>query len=112
MLVTEFFQLLTRVFYVLLAALTVTDYLRHRERMRFDIALVFLALSSSIIISLILGLFGLKPTDVPIVSKIGQIGLISQPYLLLRLVSYFRPLPGKIRWAAIIGWAVSCFVIL
>jgi signal transduction histidine kinase len=80
--------------------------------MRFDIALVFLALSSSIIISLVLVLFGLKPADVPIVSRIGQIGLISQPYLLLRLVSYFRPLPPKIRWGAIIGWAISCLVIL
>ena len=109
MLVTELLMSLTRILFVLLAALTVTDYLHHRDRIRRDIALVFVALSSSIIINLILGLFGLT---LPFVAKIGQLGVISQPYLLLRLVSYFRRVPTTIKRFALIGWFVSCLVVI
>jgi signal transduction histidine kinase len=112
MLVTELLMLLTRIFFVLLAGLTVFDYLRHRERIRLDIALVFVALSSSIIISVVLGLFGLTTADLPLFAKIGQIGLVSQPYLLLRLVSYFRRLPKVVRWGGTIGWVFSCLIII
>ncbi len=109
MLVTELLMLLTRIFFVLLAALTLTDYVRHKDRIRRDIALVFVALSSSIIINLILGLFGLT---LPFVAKIGQVGLISQPYLLLRLVSYFRRVPIGIKRFALIGWIISALVVI
>jgi len=107
--VTEFLMHLTRIFFVLLAILTVTDYLRHRDPIRRDIALVFVALSSSIVIGLILSLIGLK---LPFVAKIGPIGVISQPYLLLRLVNYFRPVPLNMKRGAAIAWAVSCLLLL
>lgn len=81
-----------------------------RKRIRLDIALV-VALSSSIIITVVLGLFGLTTTAVPFFGKIGQIGLVSQPYLLLRLVSYFRRLPNGVRWAGTIGWAAVAIII-
>lgn len=109
MLVTELLQTLTRVFFVLLAVLTVIDYLRHRDPIRRDVALVFVSLASSIVISILVSITGLQA---PWVSKIGQIGLVSQPFLLLRLVGYFRPIPRVIYRLALAGWAVSCVVLI
>lgn len=109
MLVTELFQTLSRVFFVLLAVLTVVDYLRHRDAIRRDVALVFISLSSSIVISIFLSVTGLQA---PWLSKIGQIGVVSQPFLLLRLVGYFRPLPRGVFRFALAGWVAACISLI
>ncbi len=109
MLVTELLMSLTRIFFVLLAALTTYDFFRHRDRVRRDVALMFISLSGTTIIALFLNITGLQ---LPWLLKIGQIGIISQPYLLLRLVAYFRAVPLGFKRAALVGWAVSCFVII
>ncbi|MBI1282440.1 MAG: hypothetical protein GC179_30215 [Anaerolineaceae bacterium] len=109
MLATELLMQLTRIFFVTLAALTTYDFIRHRDRVRRDIALVFVSLSSTTIISVFLSFTGLQ---LPWLLKIGQIGIISQPYLLLRLVAYFRAVPLAVRRAAFIGWILSSLVII
>lgn len=100
MLLTELLTHLTRVFFVLLVAITTVDYLLHHDRIRRDIALVFLCLSASILIGLFRSITGI---DFPWMSKIGQLALVAQPYLLLRLVKYFRFVPVTVERGAIAG---------
>ncbi len=109
MLVNDLLVLLTRVFFVSLAIITFVDFVRHGDRIRRDIALVFISLASTTIITVILGILGLQ---VPLLLKIGQVGVVSQPYLLLRLVAYFRTVPRNIKWLAIVGWVVSAAVVV
>ncbi len=100
MTVTEFLPILTRLGFLLLAALTVADLIRHRDRARLDVALVFVSLSASIILQPLLKFFGLS---LPWVSTAGTMALVAQPYLLLRIADYFQPVPLLIRRAALIG---------
>ncbi|MCA0457843.1 MAG: GAF domain-containing protein [Chloroflexi bacterium] len=109
MLVAELLLHLTRAFFIILSTLTLVDYLRHRDRIRRDIALVFLSLSSTTFILFFLSMTGLQA---PWLTKIGQVGIASLPILLLRMVGYFRPVSGKIKRIALIGWAASAVGIM
>src|SRR4051794_38687853 len=110
MLVTDLLVQLTRIFFVVLSILTVVDYLRHRDRTRRDIALVFVALASSTLISVFLQITGLQPQLWT--TLLGEIGVVSQPFLLLRLVAYFRTIPRVVWWVALIGWIISCIALV
>lgn len=109
MLVTDLLLTLTRAFFVLLAVLTAADYLAHRDPIRRDVALVFAALVSTTLVSLFLGITGLAW---PWLTKIGQIGLATHPYLLLRLVAYFRPINRRVWWLAGLGCGLSVLTIV
>ena len=99
-------QLITRGALVVIAGLTVFDFFRDRQRARLDIALMVLSLASSILSS------QLAPLAGPLarwVQTIGSIAVVAQPYLLLRLVEHFRPVPRLVRFAAqgglVLSWA-------
>lgn len=109
MLLTELLTHLTRVFFVLLVAITTLDYLLHRDRIRRDVALVFLCLSASILIGLFHSITGL---NFPWLAKVGQLALMAQPYLLLRLVKYFRFVPLTVERGAIVGLIITWIALI
>ncbi len=102
--VGDFLRLLTEVSFLLIAGLTMIDFLRHRDRTRLDIALMFGALVAIILIG-----WAARMTDTQArwVSLISALMLLAQPYLLLRLVQHFRPVRRAIRWSAFGGMLVS-----
>ena len=111
MTVTEFLSILTRLGFLLLAALALADLIRQRDRARLDVALVFVSLSASIVLQPLLKFFGLS---LPWVSTVGAMALVAQPYLLLRIADYFQPIPPGIRRAALAGllatWVLIAFL--
>ncbi len=102
-------QLITRGAFVVIAGLTVFDFLRDRQRARLDIALMFLSLAASILSSEVGPLTGRLARWVQTVSSIA---VVVQPYLLLRLVEHFRPVPRLVRVAAQGGLVVSWAILL
>jgi signal transduction histidine kinase len=95
---------LTRIFFILLTVITTIDYLRHRDEVRRDVALVFLCLSASNIIRLLMIITGIQGDWL---TRIGSLALIAQPFLLFRLVGYFRPVPTFIYRVGLAGMVAS-----
>jgi signal transduction histidine kinase len=95
---------ITRVSFVALGLLAVGDYLRHRDRTRRDIALAFGSLALPVAIPILTSLLSLQ---VPWLNSVGVLVLVAQPYLLLRLVCYFQPIPSIMRTIALGGMVLS-----
>jgi signal transduction histidine kinase len=129
--VNELLLLLTRIFFVGLALITSVDFIRHRDKIRRDVALVFLSLSFNIILTLIVNatrvqifnLGSLSASGDPYLHvvititrlqtfNIGSLAVLAQPYLLLRLVRYFRSVPTFIERGALLGMITSWALIL
>ena len=104
MTLNEFLTVLTRIVYVLVAIVTLTQWLRTRDRTRLDIALVFVSLGLTIVIQGAEQIFG-RP--IQWLENIGTLALLAHPYFLLRIAHYFRPVPPIVRRAALLGLAVS-----
>ncbi len=109
MALNEFLSLLSRYFFILLIILTLRDYLLHRDKIRRDIFLVILCLGCGSLIQAVRSLTG---SPLPELSKISQIALLAQPYLLVRLVRYFRPVSPAILRGALFGMVVSWVLLL
>lgn len=109
MTVTELLTHLTRITFVLLFVVTTIDYLRHRDKIRRDVALVFLCLSANTIVLFLVSLVGFRASWL---SQVGAVALIAQPYLLLRLVGYFRAVPVVLQRGALLGMVGSWVLLL
>lgn len=99
---------LSRGLFILLGLLTWLDFLRHRGRIRLDIALMFGVLG-------IISVIGVIGEIIRLPSWLNQFTsmlLMSHPYLLLRLVQHFRLLSRAIEWGAIAGMLISVLVLL
>jgi signal transduction histidine kinase len=94
---------------LLIAALTVVDLIWHRDRARIDIALMFGALAAIVLIQ---GLTTVMRRQVPWLGQVGAILLLAQPYLLLRLVQHFRPVPRPVQWVAFVGMVISWTILV
>jgi signal transduction histidine kinase len=105
--ITDLLELFTQISFVVLGAATLVDYLRHRDQTRRDIALMV----NSIGLVTALQLFTMI-TDLEFVwlRTFAVLALISQPYLLLRLVGYLHQVHRFIRLAAISSMTV-CFAL-
>ena len=108
MLVEDLLSWITQGCLLLIAALTLVDLVRHRDRTRIDIALMFGALAAIILIQ---GLTTLIRQQVPWLGLFGAILLLAQPYLLLRLVRHFRPVPRPIQLVALGGMIISWIIL-
>lgn len=104
MTVQELLTVLTSGFFLLLGVLTLSDYLRHREAIKRDIALAFGVIAFSIAVSLIRRVISNVPL---ILSTIASLALIAQPYLLLRLVRYLQPVATFFQRLAFAGMLIS-----
>ncbi|MBZ0303066.1 MAG: GAF domain-containing protein [Anaerolineae bacterium] len=107
--VSELLTHLSRIFFVVLAVRTLIDFLVYRDRIRRDIALVFLCLTSGILIGLFRAITGWA---LPWLSQVSTVALLAQPYLLLQLVSYFRPVPRLVMRGALAAMIVSWALVL
>lgn len=109
MTIEEFLTQLTRIFFVLLMIITLIDYLRYRDRVRRDVALVFVSLSINIIIVIFVQATGLQ---LPWLLRLGAVAVLAQPYLLLRLVRYLRPVPRLLYRGAVLAMIASWVLVL
>lgn len=100
----EFLTILTRIVFSLLALVTLTQALRHRDRTRFDIAAVFVSLAMTVVIQGIEGIIGF---EIPWLEKVGTLAVMAHPYFLLRIAHYFYPVPTLIRRGALLGLAIA-----
>lgn len=108
MTVNELLTVLTQAFFIILSILTLWLYLRQPNDIRRDIALTFGALAIPFYVQVLVPL--LMPLSVEVLITLGMLsffGLLAQPYLLLRLVCYFRPVPTLILRLALAGMLVS-----
>ena len=106
----ELLVLLIQALFILLAVVTAADWLRHRGEIRRDIALLFGSLG---LVFLIQVLENISDTESPVVESIEQFALLAHPYLLLRLLRYFRPVPQNLMRIALAGLLLNwVFLIL
>jgi PAS domain S-box-containing protein len=100
MTIEDLLTVLTQIIFLLVAGSTLSNWAMYRTKSRFDITLVFLSLAIAIIAQDLQRLF---PARAPVFGLIFLIALLTQPYLLLRVVRYFHPIPHLIQRIALIG---------
>jgi PAS domain S-box-containing protein len=101
--IADFLDLVTRIVMALVALLALADFLRHRGRVRLDVALMLASLG----IPMLRQFFPDEVSDLRWVSTPSSMIVVAQPYLLLRLVEDFRPVPRTYIGAAIAGMVLS-----
>jgi PAS domain S-box-containing protein len=106
---TDFLSLLTQSIFVLLAAITGVDFLRHGDRIRGDSALMFLSLAIVILVGWFTDISGM---EVIWLTVVGRVAFVAQPYLTLRLAQHFHAAPLWIRRFALAGLIVSALAII
>ncbi len=83
-------QAASQLVFLLIFLLTLINFLRNRDRAALEILGLFTCLAVIILLS---GFTKLTGFSSPILTLIATFLLLAQPYLLLRLVTHFRPLP-------------------
>ncbi len=105
----ELLTLLTRVSFVLLGALTLIDFVRHRDQARLSITLMFNSLAVPVAIGALMRVAGVTGGLLSIVSSLA---ILAQPYLLLRVVERFRPVPLELRRGARVAMILSWVIVI
>ena len=85
--------------FVILGGLSILGYIQHGGSIRRDIALMLLSITTPMMTSLINTFF---PNPIPILTILGTFALVTQPYWMLRLLAYFRPIPKLMNRTVII----------
>lgn len=109
MTLSSFLNLFVRLTFLLLTFLALRDLWRHRDRARLGVAAMF----GSLAVAILAG--RLQPRsdmEARLLQRVVVLGLITHPYLLLRLVSIFRPVSKGARWFSIGGLALCWLLIL
>ena len=94
---------------ILIALQTLVDFLRHRDRTRFEVFLLFGGLA---LIVLAQWLNNALNQSVPLLGRLGSILLVAHPYLLLRLVQHLRHISERFHLAALSGMILSWLFII
>jgi signal transduction histidine kinase len=102
-----FFEWLTQGSIVVLAIIVMAQWLRWRDRVSFDILLVFGSLAILLIIERAVPL---ASTHTAWIRPLGISVLLAHPYLLLRVVAHFRPVSRTVHRAAAAGLVLSLLV--
>lgn len=98
-------QLLTRAPFIVIFVMTVVELARHPRRANVDIALLFGAVSATIVIGWVATVFSLSPSAIR-TETISALAM-TLPYLLLRLVDDFAPAPSWLLRFAFAGLVVA-----
>src|SRR5579862_7867655 len=99
-------QFVTRAVFVLVFCLTLGDFVQWRDLARLEIAALFGGLACFIVEQAI----G-EVTRVPDwLMTIAVLALLTQPYLLLRVLLQFRRIPHYQHWIGAACLAVSCII--
>lgn len=88
---TDFLYIIIHIIFILLGALAIVDYFRHRSGTRRDIALMFGILAIPFVFQLIARLRGEEVSEGAQILSVTA--LVLEPYLLLRLVRYLQSTP-------------------
>lgn len=95
--------LITRLTYALIGLKVLIDLARWRDRNRLNIALLFGTLAIVVLGQKYMTLTGARPLWLV---KLNQLLVLAHPYLVLRLVEHFRPVPRLLRRFALVGMIV------
>jgi signal transduction histidine kinase len=112
MTLNEFLTEATQVTLILIAVLTLANFLRYRDQTRLDIALMFAALAYIVVMGDFIAARGTGDRLDHWLSLSTQIVLMAHPYLLLRLVLDFRPVPAWVHWFAFVGMILSAVLLI
>lgn len=105
----KFLEVLSQIFLLIVTGSTLFNWARYRDRTRRDIALVFVTLTTSIILQDLQNLLGV---DLPWLNKLGTLFVVSHPYFLLKLAQYFSPVRKAVQRAALVGLVISWVVLI
>jgi len=100
MTIEDFLTTIAQLIFLFLAGSSLFNWLNHRTRVRFDIALVFLSLAIVIISQYLQAVF---PAFETALAFLFIIALLIQPYLLLRVTGHLRPIAPLFHRLALIG---------
>src|SRR5688572_12147282 len=109
MTVLELLTQLSRISLLGIALITGINYLRVRDPIRRDIFLTFLSLTASTWLRLFTSI---TTVEIPGQTLIGQCFLVAQPFLLVRLIGYFRPVPRPAFLTALAGMVISWLLLI
>jgi hypothetical protein len=98
---------IVRGLFVLIAVLTAVDFIRQRDQVRLEVALLFVSKAHTVAL-----LIEERSTRPDWLAVLGRIAVAAQPYLLLRLVQRLQPVPAWIQRVAIAGMVLSCGILL
>lgn len=105
---TDLLTLITEGILILLSVITIRDFLRHRNAIRRDIALMFGALATPLYILLLATLIPtLSVVVLTILGVVAYFTLLAQPFLMLNLLRYFHPVPARVMQIAGIAMLLS-----
>jgi hypothetical protein len=107
--VIEFSQHLTRLIYLAVAIITLFEFVAYRDETRLDIALMFASFGITVLGQEYEELTGIESG---LITLSQVLPLMAQPYLLVRLVGHFRPVPAWVRRLALAGAAVSWLALI
>jgi signal transduction histidine kinase len=104
----NFIEWFTQGAIVVLAILTLLKWLRWRDRSSLEIVFVFGSLAALLIVERVLAVAHLQPSWI---APLRLTVLVAHPYLLMRVVSYFRPVSTFIRRFAPVAVILSLLVV-
>jgi len=102
-------QLVTQGVFVFAFVLTLVDYLRRPALQRLELAILFGCLTPIIVLQLISHTLGEVPTWV---SLLAVVAFMAHPYALIRLLTYFRPVPRFQQVLSAVMLAGACAFLL
>jgi signal transduction histidine kinase len=106
---TDLISLIVDIAFALTALATLIELARHPDRARLDIALLFGSLGFAVVGGAVIKALGLT---LPWFSPLTSLLLLAHPFLLLRVVEYFRPLSRRVQWLALAGLLASWLIVL
>jgi signal transduction histidine kinase len=109
MTLNDFLTYLTQATILVIAVLTLADYLRHRDQARLDITLLFTALALNVIVPRLAALLNIES---PWTTKLSQIMIMTHPFLLLRLVAHFRIVHRQFYWFTLGGLLLTVVLLV
>ena len=102
-------QFVTDLVFIVIFAVTAIEFAKHRDRSRLEIALMFGSLALIILEQGLSQLTGLRAREITLLSTLV---ILTQPFLLLRLVGHFSRVPWYQQVIGIIYLALSCAVMI
>jgi len=105
----DLLNFIVRATFILIAVITIIDFVRYRTRTRLDIALMFSSLGIPIAVGEIVKITHLESRWI---TALTTVAVVAHPYLLLRLVQQFQRVPRLVVGAALAGMAVSSAMVI
>jgi PAS domain S-box-containing protein len=90
----DFLGLFIQLFFLSLCVLTIRDYVRRSSPVRRDVALLITSLAGPSLILIVLKIVGEESSRAAVI--VNDAALVFEPYLLLRLVGYLRPISRRL----------------